>query len=577
MKLLASKLAATAFALSQDISFNSQLHNAENLKNDHFNAQSIFIIDRIRSGIINGEVTGPAIETLEKVCDKCSDYEPRLGDIQNMLVFPDLTSPQGGFSQIKLDIYMSNICGAVNCRDKVGYCANIIADREMSCETEWMQSNCANSCGCRERQCPPLITPEVIEAVIEEDAEDAEHSDEIIDLSIEEAIKLLDPTSILGQFDSDVRVTLQSQMCTVPNADSRIVAANDLLRVLVDPETARLMNHINEKLPMYLQFLPEATKTLIAENVICNGYQRTVSEESCLGHPLLEEHLACEARMPRWTFDKVTGTCIKSVYDGCFMTENRFLSKESCENKCQYHIKAAIKVNERKLENFMSTLTPENLRDGLLGMFGKQQNAVESTNELLYEACDPINGKVSPLYMERLCPRLQELYESSQNSTEEPSSVLKPPRTEGNNPVVIVEEICPAKASEKKFCTKRPPGRGWQKACEEAGCCFDPKPVSKANLLWKDFCFHKIEKRTIVTVPMKQLAKDDEHSAAAVEQDKCAVDIQNREFCTIKPKTANFSKLKSACEEAGCCFESRSINGKSALYPKWRNSCYKGN
>ena len=34
-------------------------------------------------------------------------------------------------------------------------------------------------------------------------------------------------------------------------------------------------------------------------------------------------------------------------------------------------------MNERKLENFMSTLTPENLRDGLLGMFGKQQNAVE--------------------------------------------------------------------------------------------------------------------------------------------------------------------------------------------------------
>ena len=39
-------------------------------------------------------------KTLEKVCDKCSDYEPRLGDIQNMLVFPDLTSPQGKFMSV---------------------------------------------------------------------------------------------------------------------------------------------------------------------------------------------------------------------------------------------------------------------------------------------------------------------------------------------------------------------------------------------------------------------------------------------------------------------------------------------
>ena len=45
-------------------------------------------------------------------------------------------------------------------------------------------------------------------------------------------------------------------MCTVPNIDNRIVSANDLLRQLVDADTAKLMNHINEKLPMYLSFLP---------------------------------------------------------------------------------------------------------------------------------------------------------------------------------------------------------------------------------------------------------------------------------------------------------------------------------
>ena len=74
--------------------------------------------------------------------------------------------------------------------------------------------------------------------------------------SISDAIKLLDPTAILGQFQPDVRTTLQSQMCTVPNIDNRIVSANDLLRQLVDADTAKLMNHINEKLPMYLSFLP---------------------------------------------------------------------------------------------------------------------------------------------------------------------------------------------------------------------------------------------------------------------------------------------------------------------------------
>ena len=76
------------------------------------------------------------------------------------------------------------------------------------------------------------------------------------DFSISDAIKLLDPTAILGQFQPDVRTTLQSQMCTVPNIDNRIVSANDLLRQLVDADTAKLMNHINEKLPMYLSFLP---------------------------------------------------------------------------------------------------------------------------------------------------------------------------------------------------------------------------------------------------------------------------------------------------------------------------------
>ena len=106
---------------------------------------------------------------------------------------------------------MTNICGAVNCRDKVAQCPDMIA-RQMDCSTNWMQNNCANSCGCQaKRECPPIMTTEVIEAVIEEDEEaDAEHNDALMqDISIADALRLLDPTTTLGQFEPDVRATLQ--------------------------------------------------------------------------------------------------------------------------------------------------------------------------------------------------------------------------------------------------------------------------------------------------------------------------------------------------------------------------------
>ena len=163
-------------------------------------------------------------------------------------------------------------------------------------------------------------------------------------------------------------------MCTVPNIDNRIVSANDLLRQLVDADTAKLMNHINEKLPMYLSFLPgkifsiaflmrknsriwltkwpisaqiddsqpfilESTKELLANDVICHGYQRSVSEAACLSTRLSDDLLTCDARLERWTFDKNTGECVKASYDGCYDTENRFASKAACLNKCQSHIK----------------------------------------------------------------------------------------------------------------------------------------------------------------------------------------------------------------------------------------------
>ena len=54
---------------------------------------------------------------------------------------------------------------------------------------------------------------------------------------------------------------------------------------------------------------------------------------------LVAEKLVCEERMPRWTYNRVTGQCVQSQYDGCFLTQNRFMTKDACENKCQFHIK----------------------------------------------------------------------------------------------------------------------------------------------------------------------------------------------------------------------------------------------
>ena len=88
-----------------------------------------------------------------------------------------------------------------------------------------------------------------------------------------------------------------------------------------------------------LKIFLESTKELLANEVICHGYQRSVSEAACLSTRLSDDLLACDARLERWTFDKNTGECVKAMYDGCYDTENRFASKAACLNKCQSHIK----------------------------------------------------------------------------------------------------------------------------------------------------------------------------------------------------------------------------------------------
>jgi hypothetical protein len=215
------------------------------------------MIDAMTSAIIQGAINGDIMDTLDAACDHCRAEAPTLSSVQNLLIFPDISADQGkiivfrrkwchfpcidvivnpsttpdpkidpthaqmdkltlnyclgGFSQEKLNVFMSNICGAVNCRDKVAQCADMIS-RQMDCSSNWMQNNCANSCGCQPKPaCPPIVTEDLIEAVIEEDEEaDAEHNDALMqDISIADALRLLDPTTTLGQFDTDVRATLQ--------------------------------------------------------------------------------------------------------------------------------------------------------------------------------------------------------------------------------------------------------------------------------------------------------------------------------------------------------------------------------
>ena len=572
MKILLSQ-AATAYALYNEVTFNGHINDAERLKSELFNDKGIFIINELRREIVSGQLDETLLNTLDRVCDKCAEREPTLSEVQHFLLFPDLTGDQGGFSQTKLDVYMTNVCSAVNCRDRVPYCGHMISEGT-SCETDWMATNCPNSCGCpMAKACPPHITEEVeevIEAVLDDaQAEDDEHSDELMNMSITDALDLLDPSEIFGQFSADVRATLQTQMCAVPNVDTRIVAANDFLRILADPETARKMNYISQKLPMYLTGLPQSTKELLANEVICGGYTRSVTAESCLGTMLSDDRLVCDAREERWTFDRTVGTCVKALYDGCFETNNRFFSKAACENKCSTHIKAIMKVNERKLENFISMLKPENVRASLLQMFGKQPNATYSMEVLLNEACNPTSGKVNKLYRERVCERLYQLHDANKAKGTTPAPTTK---LEGSNPVVKVEQVCPATTEERKFCTKRPAGRfaQWQAACEKAGCCFDRTPPgSRGSLLWKDFCFQKIEKRTVVVVPATQVDETDQEHTSDNGKLNCNVAIGARTFCTDKTgKTVK--SIRQNCESAGCCFDSN--NGK--FFPKWKQTCF---
>ncbi|EDV57660.1 male accessory gland serine protease inhibitor [Drosophila erecta] len=44
--------------------------------------------------------------------------------------------------------------------------------------------------------------------------------------------------------------------------------------------------------------------------------------------------ISCEAYIPSWSYDGDRNECVKFIYGGCGGNENRFNSRENCEDKC---------------------------------------------------------------------------------------------------------------------------------------------------------------------------------------------------------------------------------------------------
>ncbi|KAH8241117.1 hypothetical protein KR026_012426 [Drosophila bipectinata] len=70
-------------------------------------------------------------------------------------------------------------------------------------------------------------------------------------------------------------------------------------------------------------FVAFATISIDAKNEICG-----------LPHSRNGDLISCEAYIPSWTYNSSSNECIKFIYGGCRGNDNRFDTKQACEEKC---------------------------------------------------------------------------------------------------------------------------------------------------------------------------------------------------------------------------------------------------
>lgn len=557
MKLFLPVLNYVAATSSQvEIKTGSHGHDLGRYFNDGTKMQ----INMMRDAILLNQLNTEYYEKLDALCDPCRP-QATLEEIMTLLPLPDLRSGDGD-AEKKLEVFVSVTCDAVNCRDRVADCASRSYEGICEKNIDWAQQYCPQTCGCQPKTCTsddhiPGAAPEQVTAYLESE-EDAEHSSQNIDIPMHEAIKYLDPSTILAQFDPNVQKTLQAQICFVPDANTRIIASNELLKVLAEDENAKILNSLSPKLPMYLEAIPDSMKNVLANDVICGGYIRNTTADACLGQRLTENTSYCRARLPRFTYNKDTGLCESANYDGCYKTENRFITKDSCEDTCKDYKAALMKVQQQKLQKFMASLTPDNLRQSMLLMFGRKTSD-DSTENLIKTACNIEQGNIRPEFRDTLCNRLYSVF-NAQIATSKKIS---------DNPVTYEKEVCNASIENREVCTDKP-RRGFKQGCEEAGCCWDPQPQVK-YAKWKHYCFKKSVIHIKPVVPIKQESTaDSEHSSTS-----CDVGMNKRTFCAARnSKAKNIAELQKSCEEAGCCFEQKPNGG---VFYKWKLSCFNPN
>jgi papilin len=69
------------------------------------------------------------------------------------------------------------------------------------------------------------------------------------------------------------------------------------------------------------------------------GYYRDNNGDCVQIRPACEQDIVvgpCEALITSWAYDKNVNRCVKFYYGGCQGNDNRYASKEACENECPF-------------------------------------------------------------------------------------------------------------------------------------------------------------------------------------------------------------------------------------------------